>query len=101
MHHDSFAFVPEGVPPAEFEADPVGHRRGSQPRLAVPHDLVPGVRIVLAGAMSAEMGDDPDGVAQPVRRGQAVLFGVACQEVQLVVGEHQFRPAVGHLAAEL
>ena len=94
------AVLPEGVPFAGLEADPVAHRRASQPRLAVPHDLAPGVRIVLAGAVSAEMGDEPHGVSQPVRRGQAVLVGVACQKVQLVVGEHQFRPAVGHLAAE-
>ena len=83
-----------------LKADPVAHRRASQPRLAVPHDLVSGVRIVLAGAISAEMGDEPHGVSQPVRRGQAVLVGVAGQEVQLVTREHHLRPAVGHLAAE-
>ena len=55
------------MPSAGFEADPMAHRRASQPRLAVPHDLMPGVRIVLAGAVSAEMGDEPHGVAQPVR----------------------------------
>ena len=43
MHRDSFFVLPEGMPSAGFEADPVAHRRASQPRLAVPHDLTPGV----------------------------------------------------------
>ena len=50
MHRDSLSVLPKGVPPVGLEADPVAHRRASQPRLTVPHDLVPGVRIVLAGA---------------------------------------------------
>ena len=64
MHHDSFAFLLEDLPLADLEADPVGHRRGSRLRPAVPHDLMSGGRIVLAGAISAEMGDEPDGVVE-------------------------------------
>ena len=70
MHRDSISVLPEGVLLAGLEADPMAHRRASQPCLAVPHDLASGVRIVLAGAVSAEMGDEPLGVAQPVRGGR-------------------------------
>ena len=44
-----------------------------QPGLAVPHDLVSGIRIVLAGAVSGEMGDEPHGVDEPVRADRSCL----------------------------
>ena len=56
--------------------------------------------IVFSDAISAKMGDDLYGCAEPVWFGQAELVGVVPQEIQLVVGECQFRLAVGHLVTE-
>ena len=67
MHQDSISVLSESVSSAGFEADSVAHPRASQPGLAVPHDLVSGIRIVLAGAVSGEMGGEPHGVDEPVR----------------------------------
>ena len=62
----------------------------------MPHDLVSRVWIVLSVPVSAQMRDQAHGVAEPLRRIQAVLEGVIAQEAELLVGEHQLRVAVGH-----
>ena len=80
MQNDSLSVLPEGVLPAGLKADPVAHRRASQPRLAVPHELADGVQIVLAGAVSAEMGDDGvdrDRPLQPVGGAEQQELGPA------------------------
>ena len=45
------------VPLAGLKADRMAQRGAGQPGLAVPHDLVSRVRIVLAVPVSAEMRD--------------------------------------------
>ena len=66
------------MPPAGLEADIVAdfvadHGNG-QPVVAGPHDLVPGVRIMLAG--------------------------IIAQEAQFRIGEHQVGITIGHPASE-
>ena len=72
MQRDSLSVLPKGVPPVGLEADPVAHRRASQPRLTVPHDLVPGVRIVLAGARCP-----PSRVIAIMRQAKTALIATA------------------------
>ena len=88
------------MPLAGPKPDSVAQRGAAQPGLAMPHDLVAGIRIMLAVAISAKMGDESDGIAEPVRRRQVILEGIVAQEVEFMVGEHQLRLAIGYLAAE-
>ena len=71
-----------------------------EPNLAVPHDLVPGFRIVLAVPVAADLGNQAHGVAEPLWWLHVVLPRVVAQEVDFVVREHQVRVAVGDLPAE-
>ena len=52
---------------------------------------------MLAVAISAKMGDESDGIAEPIRRRQVILDGIVAQEVEFMVGEHLLRLAIGHL----
>ncbi len=77
-----------------------GQRGARQPRLAVPHDLAAGVRIALPVSAAAGMRDRAGGVAEPLRRRQAVFRRAVAQEGEFAAGEHQLRFAVGNLASE-
>ena len=92
--------VPPTVPKPEFTADFVAEGGARQPRLAVPHDLMTGLRIVLAVPLSAEMRDQADRIAELLRRLQEVPVRIVAQEAELLVGEHQLRLAVRDLASE-
>ena len=73
MHQDSISVLSESVSLTGFEADPVAHPRAFQLGLAVPHDLVSGIRIVLAGAVSGEMGDEPRGFDESIPADRSCL----------------------------
>ena len=88
------------VPLAGPEADAVAERGAGQPVVAMPHDLVSRIRVMLAVTVSPEMRDQPHGVAEAVRRRHVLLPGIVAQEVEFVIGEHQFGLAVRDLAAE-
>lgn len=64
------------MPLAGTEPDPVAQRGAAEPCLALPHDLVAGIQIMLAVAITAEMGHEADGISEPVRRRQVILEGI-------------------------
>ena len=78
----------------------MSQRGAGQPGLAMPHDLMAGVRVMLAVAIAPKMGNEAHGVAEPARGREVVLARTVVQEGELVVGEHQMRLAVGHLTPE-
>ena len=94
------SFHPQRLPLAGPEPDFMAQRGARQPRLPVPHDLVPRFRVMPAVPVSAEMRNQAHGVAELPRCIQAVLGGVVAQEAEFGVGEHQLRFAVGDLPAE-
>ena len=71
MHCNRQSIVPQGMRPAivkaGLEPDFMARRRTGQPCLSVPHDLVPGIRVVLSVAVAAEMGHEAYRIAEPVR----------------------------------
>ena len=67
MRSNRLFCLSQGVPLSGPEADPVAQGGAGESGLAVPHDLVPGVRIVLSpGPVAAEMGDQVHRVSQPL-----------------------------------
>lgn len=56
-----------------------------EPGQAVPHDLIPGFRIVIAVPVAAELGNQAYGVAEPLPWFHVVLPRIAAQEVDFVI----------------
>ena len=62
-----------------------------QPVIAAPHDLASGIGIVLAGAVSPEIGHQGDGCAEIVRGSEPVLPpGVTVEEEEPMAGAEPF-----------
>ena len=77
--------MPLAVPKPDFMADFVAEDGTRQPRLAVPHDLMTGLRIVRSVPVSAEMRDQANRVAELLRRLQEVPVRIVAQEAELLV----------------